>query len=83
MFLCILNFSVTHVAYAVPCTTLSESKSWSGKTKAFFAKYTSLCSCSSASFNCSAFNGAAGELHWVRWSAKTGFRVAAVFFWWK
>ena len=57
--------------------SLSESESLSGKKKAFFAKYTSLCSCSSASFNCSAFNGAAGELHWVPWSAKTGFRVAA------
>ena len=63
--------------------SLSESESFSGKKKAFFAKYTSLCSCSSASFNCSVFNGAAGELDWVRWSAKTGFRVAAVFFWWK
>ena len=57
--------------------SLSESESWSGKKKVFFAKYTSLCSCSSASFNCSAFNGAAGESHWVPWSTKTGFRVAA------
>ena len=57
--------------------SLSESESWSGKKKAFFAKYTSLCSCSSASFNCSAFNGAAGKSHLVPWSTKTGFRVAA------
>ena len=56
--------------------SLSESESWSGKKKAIFAKYTSLCSCSSASFNCSAFNGAAGESHLVPWSTKTGFRVA-------
>lgn len=57
--------------------SLSESESWSGKKKAFFAKCTSLCSCSSASLNCSAFNGATGESHWVPWSTKTGFRVAA------
>ena len=57
--------------------SLSDSESWSGKKKAFFAKYTSLCSCSSASFNCSAFKRAAGESHWVPWSTKTGFRVAA------
>ena len=49
----------------------------SGKKKAFLAKHTSFCSCSSASFNCSAFNEVAGELHWVPWSTKTGFRVAA------
>ena len=62
------------LSHALP---LSESESWSGKKKAFFATYTSLCSCSSASFNCSAFNGAAGESHWVPWSTKTGFSVAA------
>ena len=56
--------------------SLSESESWSSKEKAFFAKYTSLCSCSSASFNRSAFSGAARESHWVPWSTKTGFRVA-------
>ena len=74
MFLCISNLSVAHV---VLCNALSESESWSGKTKAFFAKYTSLYSCSSASFDCSALNGAAGESHWVPWSTKIGFRIAA------
>ena len=49
----------------------------SGKKKAFLAKHTSFRSSSSTSFNCSAFNGTAGELHWVPCSSKRGSRVAA------
>ena len=61
---------------------LFESESRSGKKMASFAKYTSLCNCSSVNFNYSALNWAAGESHWVPWSTKTDFRVAAevVFF---
>ena len=77
MFLCMSNFSVTHAVSCTVTISLSESESWPGKKKALFAKCTSLCSCSWASFNCSTLDGAAAESHWGPWSAKTGFRVAA------
>ena len=56
------------------CLNLSPGR---GKKMASFAKYTSLCNCSSVNFNYSALNWAAGESHWVPWSTKTDFRVAA------